>query len=126
MNIIHCNDSRVIAAVLRLRTAAGHVRQRHASPIDELSTARRTRAHRKQSSRCRLSAVPTRRLTAYSKLLLRPIEVQFAKNWDPASSGSALYKMNEPDREKIKSELATVFAEVFKRDMRERRLSARH
>jgi hypothetical protein len=62
---------------------------------------------------------PEATLTAYSKLLLHPVEVQFAKNWDPASQGSALYKMNEPDREKIKTELAAVFAEVFKRDLEE-------
>jgi Protein of unknown function (DUF3313) len=60
---------------------------------------------------------PEATLTAYSKVLLHPVEVQFAKNWDPGSQGSALYKMNEPDREKIKTELAEVFAEVFKRDL---------
>jgi hypothetical protein len=65
--------------------------------------------------------VPYRRpeatLSKYTKLMMQPIEVQFAKNWDPDQSGSVLYSMHEPDREKIKSELATVFAEVFKRDM---------
>jgi hypothetical protein len=60
---------------------------------------------------------PDAKMSVYSKVLLRPIEVQFAKNWDPASSGSALYRMNEPDREKIKSELAQVFAEVFQREL---------
>jgi Protein of unknown function (DUF3313) len=60
---------------------------------------------------------PEATLTAYSKVLLHPVEVQFAKNWDPGSGGSALYKMNPPDRDKIKSELAEVFAEVFKRDL---------
>jgi hypothetical protein len=60
---------------------------------------------------------PGATLTAYKKLMMRPIDVQFAKNWDPAKSGSALYQMHEPDREKIKSELATVFAEVFKDDL---------
>jgi len=57
---------------------------------------------------------PGATLTGYSKLLLRPIEVQFAKNWDPAKTGSVLYEMHEPDREKIKTELASVFADVFK------------
>jgi hypothetical protein len=60
---------------------------------------------------------PGATLTGYKKLLLRPIDVQFAKNWDPGKGGSALYQMHEPDREKIKSELATVFAEVFTEDM---------
>ena len=60
---------------------------------------------------------PEATLTTYSKVLLHPVEVQFAKNWDPASGGSALYKMNPPDRDKIKTELADAFAEVFKRDL---------
>jgi len=60
---------------------------------------------------------PEARMNVYSKLLLRPISVEFAKNWDPKQSGSALYDMHEPDREKIKSELAEVFAEVFKREL---------
>jgi hypothetical protein len=60
---------------------------------------------------------PNATLTGYTKLLLHPIDVQFAKNWDPSKSGSALYQMNPPDREKIKTELAQVFADVFKRDL---------
>jgi hypothetical protein len=60
---------------------------------------------------------PEAKMSVYSKVLLRPIEVQFAKNWDPSSGGSALYRMNEPDREKIKAELAGVFAEVFKKEL---------
>lgn len=60
---------------------------------------------------------PEARMSTYSKLLLRPITVQFAKDWDPKRSGSALYDMHEPDREKIKRELADVFAEVFRREL---------
>ena len=60
---------------------------------------------------------PGASLAPYNKLLLRPIDVQFAKNWDPGKTGSVLYEMHEPDGEKIKRELATVFAEVFKEDM---------
>jgi hypothetical protein len=60
---------------------------------------------------------PEARMSEYSKLLLRPISVEFAKNWDPGKSGSALYDMHEPDREKIKRELAEVFAEVFRREL---------
>ena len=56
-------------------------------------------------------------MSVYSKILLRPIEVQFAKDWDPSKSGSALYKMHEPDREKIKSELADLFAETFRKEL---------
>jgi hypothetical protein len=61
---------------------------------------------------------PEARLTEYSKLLLRqPIEVQFAKNWDPGKGGSVLYDMHEPDREKIKRELSDLFAETFRKEM---------
>jgi Protein of unknown function (DUF3313) len=60
---------------------------------------------------------PEARMGVYSKLLLRPISVEFAKNWDPGKSGSALYDMHEPDREKIKRELAEVFAEVFRKEL---------
>jgi hypothetical protein len=56
-------------------------------------------------------------LAGYDKLLLHPIEVQFAKNWKPESGGSALYQMNRVDRDKIKTELAQAFADVVKRDL---------
>jgi Protein of unknown function (DUF3313) len=86
------------------------------SPIDEASTNEGlVRVESKVVDA--LYRRPDATLAGYSKLLLHPVEVQFAKNWDPASGGSALYQMNEPDREKIKSELANVFAEVFKRDL---------
>lgn len=52
----------------------------------------------------------------YDKLLLRPIEVAFAKNWKPNSS-SALYTMKEEDRERIRKEIANVFADVFKEEL---------
>lgn len=60
---------------------------------------------------------PGASLAGYKKLLMKPTEVQFAKNWDPKSSSSIIYEMNEPDREKIKTELAEVFATEFKKDM---------
>lgn len=62
---------------------------------------------------------PDARMSVYSKVILRPIEVQFAKNWDPSKSGSTLYQMNPPDREKIKRELADLFAEVFRKELEE-------
>ncbi len=60
---------------------------------------------------------PEASLAGYSKLMLMPIEVQFAKHWHPESSNSTLYNMHSVDREKIKSDLANAFAEVFTRDM---------
>jgi Protein of unknown function (DUF3313) len=86
------------------------------SPIDEASTQE---GLVRVESRA-VDAVykrPDATLKGYSKLLLRPVEVQFAKNWDPAKSGSVLYQMHEPDREKIRTELAEVFREEVKRDL---------
>ena len=60
---------------------------------------------------------PEATMAVYNKLLLRPITVQFAKNWEPEKSGSALYDMTPPDREKIKTELADLFAEVFRKEL---------
>ncbi len=62
---------------------------------------------------------PQANLTAYDKILLRPVEVQFSKNWEPEND-SVLYQMNKPDREKIKTELAEAFAEVFKQVLEEK------
>src|SRR5262245_36505014 len=60
---------------------------------------------------------PEAKFNGYTKFLLRsPIEVQFSKDWKPESN-SVLYKMDPPDREKIKSELSEVFVDVVKRDM---------
>jgi hypothetical protein len=86
------------------------------SPIDEMSV-------REGLERVENKAVdavfrrPEARMTTYSKLLLRPIVVEFAKNWEPERGGSALYEMNPPDRDKIRTELAQVFAEVFQKEL---------
>jgi hypothetical protein len=58
-------------------------------------------------------------LTKYNKLLLKPVTVSFSKNFDPGQS-SSLYKMNPPDREKIKTELAEQFAKVFTKELQEK------
>jgi hypothetical protein len=86
------------------------------SPIDE-SSLNEGLVRVPNKSVDALYARPGATLTGYSKLLLRPIEVQFAKNWDPAKTGSVLYEMHEPDREKIKTELASTFADVFKNNL---------
>jgi len=62
---------------------------------------------------------PQANLTAYDKILLRPIEVEFSKNWKPEDD-SVLYQMNKPDREKIKKDLADAFADVFKQVLQEK------
>jgi Protein of unknown function (DUF3313) len=55
---------------------------------------------------------PGASFAGYNRILLRPVEVSFAKDWKPDASGSVLYTMNKPDREKIKSDLAELFQEV--------------
>src|SRR5688572_23066968 len=87
-----------------------------ASPIDELSLHEGLERVDSKTADA-VFRRPDANMSTYSKLLLRPITVQFAKNWDPKASGSALYDMHEPDREKIKRELAEVFAEVFKKEL---------
>lgn len=61
---------------------------------------------------------PEANLAGYDKILLRPIEVEFSKSWKPEQD-SALYQMNQPDRDKIKKELADAFADVFKQVLQE-------
>ena len=61
---------------------------------------------------------PAANLSAYDKILLRPVEVEFSKNWKPEDD-SVLYKMNKPDREKIRKDLADAFADVFKQVLQE-------
>jgi hypothetical protein len=43
--------------------------------------------------------------------------VQFAKNWKPDSSGSALYQMSRVDRQNIKSDLAQGFADIVQQEL---------
>lgn len=87
------------------------------SPIDEPSS----REGLVRVEHANIDAVyrrPGTTLSLYSKLLLRPIDVQFAKNWDPAGS-STLYRTHEPDTDKIRNELAEAFAQVVRRDLEE-------
>lgn len=87
------------------------------SPIDERSS----REGLVRVEHTNIDAVyrrPGTTLSLYSKLLLRPIDVQFSKNWDPADS-STLYRTQEPDPDKIRNELAEVFAQVVRRDLEE-------
>jgi hypothetical protein len=97
-------------------TFVGGCQANRPTPIDELST-------HDGLVRVETTAVdaaykrPDASLARYSKLLLRPVDVQFAKNWNPERNDSALYQMHPPDREKIKRELAAAFADEFKKDL---------
>lgn len=89
-----------------------------ADSMDQLSTSEGlARVPSKQVAL--LYVRPQATLASYSKFLIKPVEVQFAKNWKPESqnSGSVLYRMSDVDREKIKSELANAFVDVFKQEM---------
>lgn len=110
------NIGRLTVCAFAIAIAAGCETNKGLEPLDEL-------ANEEGLVRVESKAVdvlykrPEATLGGYSKLLLRPIEVQFAKHWDPERSNSALYDMHNVDREKIKSDLAAAFAEVFTRDM---------
>lgn len=62
---------------------------------------------------------PGANLSAYDKILLRPVTVSFSRNWKPEQD-SALYTMNKPDREQIKQELSDAFAAGFKQVLDEK------
>ncbi|WP_157995403.1 DUF3313 family protein [Peristeroidobacter soli] len=85
------------------------------SPIDEVSTQEGlVRADVKG-----VDAVykrPGANLAPYNKLLVRPVYVEFSKNWKPEQD-SDLYRMNEPDRDKIRQGLAEMFAEVMVKEL---------
>lgn len=62
---------------------------------------------------------PGANLSAYNKLLVHPAYVEFSKNWKPEQD-SALYRMNEPDREKIRTGIAEMFAEVMQKELQDK------
>lgn len=88
------------------------------SPIDEMSLNQGL-VRVKSRNVDALYKVPEANLSGYTKLLLQPVAVEFSKNWKPERD-SVLYQMNEPDRAKIKQELADAFAEVFKQVLQEK------
>jgi len=116
MNISKCRPMLIAATALTCALLQGCQTTQKASPIDELSLHEGLERVDSKTADA-VFRRPDANMSTYSKLLLRPITVEFAKNWDPKASGSALYDMHEPDREKIKAELAEVFAEVFRKEL---------
>jgi predicted component of type VI protein secretion system len=114
MNIVRSKPA-LVAAVFACALLSG-CQSSKPSPIDELSLQEGLQRVDSKVADA-VFRRPDARMGTYSKVLLRPITVQFAKNWDPGKSGSALYDMHEPDREKIKTELGDVFVEVFRREL---------
>lgn len=116
MNVFYKLGSMVLVSMVVLPLLEG-CQTSGPSPIDEPST----REGLVRVEHANIDAVyrrPAATLATYSQLLLRPIDVQFSKNWDPAGS-STLYRMHEPDADKIRKELAEVFAQIVKRDLEE-------
>lgn len=60
-------------------------------------------------------AAPGASLAQYSKLMLDPVDVSFAKNWDPRRDSRRLDDDANP--EKIRTELARIFREVFQSEL---------
>jgi hypothetical protein len=115
----HCSlKTSLIAVAASALLAACQSTPSGTAPLDELSTSEGlTKVDSKAVDL--LYRRPNASLAGYSKFLIKPVEVQFAKNWDPDrnGSGSVLYRMSEVDREKIKADLANAFVEVFKEEM---------
>ncbi|HJY36951.1 MAG TPA: DUF3313 family protein [Steroidobacteraceae bacterium] len=116
MNISIHRQTLLAATALACALLQGCQTTPKASPIDELSLHEGLERVDSKTADA-VFRRPDANMATYSKLLLRPITVQFAKNWDPKANGSALYDMHEPDREKIKTELAQVFADVFRKEL---------
>lgn len=61
---------------------------------------------------------PDAELPAYRSVMLDPVEVRFARNWDPNRGGrSQLSRLNADDLAAIQSNLAELFREVFREEL---------
>jgi hypothetical protein len=61
---------------------------------------------------------PDAELPAYRSVMLDPVEVRFARNWDPNRGGrSQLSRLNADDLAAIQSGLAELFREVFREEL---------
>ena len=58
---------------------------------------------------------PGATLSAYSKVMIDPVEVAFSKDWKPSSM-----KVSNRDREKIRTGVAKGFHEVFTKELQEK------
>jgi hypothetical protein len=61
---------------------------------------------------------PDAEIPAYRSVMLDPVEVRFARNWDPSSGGrSQLSRLNADDVAAIQANLAEIFREVFREEL---------
>jgi len=69
----------------------------------------------------RLNAVfvkPDAEIVAYRNVLLDPVEVSFARNWDPNRGGrSQVGRLNASDMQAIQTGLAELFRETFRAEL---------
>jgi hypothetical protein len=59
---------------------------------------------------------PGSSLAPYRRILLDPVQVSFSKDWEPERTASRM-KLGEEEREKIRSDLATLFMQTFKQEI---------
>ena len=59
---------------------------------------------------------PGSSLAPYRRLMLDPVEVSFSKDWNPERTASRM-KLSQEDREKIRSELASLFMKTFREEV---------
>jgi hypothetical protein len=61
---------------------------------------------------------PDAEIPAYRSVMLDPVEVRFARNWDPTRGGrSQLSRLNADDLAAIQTGLAELFREVFREEL---------
>ena len=61
-------------------------------------------------------ARPGAKLSAYDKVIVDPVKVEFARDWKPKKTGSSL-ALPEEDRERIRSSVAKAVHEEFVREL---------
>jgi Protein of unknown function (DUF3313) len=59
---------------------------------------------------------PGASLAPYKRVMLDPTQVAFSKDWDPEKTGSRM-KLSPEEREKIRTDLATLFNKTFKEEL---------
>jgi len=57
---------------------------------------------------------PGASLAGYTKLIIDPVDVAYSKDWDPPR------EFNEKDRERVRTELADEFRDVFTKELQEK------
>lgn len=61
---------------------------------------------------------PDAEIPTYRNIVLAPVEVQFARNWDPNRGGRSLSRRLDPsDIAAIKDNLATMFQDIFREEL---------